>query len=174
MPVFVPSVAWAAVAAAVGALLATSPDRSQQDKSWREVLDLGKRQGADVRQRLRAIAQESSSTWAGKLAARMISLWDDSRGTFISEHPQPLFGSCFTPAEIESQLGDMSPGTIEIEVVVDISGFVRSAKIVRAQALGAAESVAREAMAQRRFLPAKPGSTYVESTLTMNCHLDPR
>jgi hypothetical protein len=161
----------------VGALfIAGSPSGALsaecQDARWKEVLEFGRNREAKSHDRLVQIRDEARG-WEAKLARRMLDLWDANARTFVTERPQPLFGSCLTEAEMKEKGASIVPGVFAIEVTVDTCGRAKEATPLMPPPDTATRDTVLTALKGKRFLPAKRAEGYFESKVVVTCHFDP-
>jgi TonB family protein len=143
-----------------------------QETRWKEVLELGRNRDAKSHDRLVQIRDEARG-WEAKLAGRMLDLWDPSARTFVTERPQPLFGSCLNEAEMKKSGAAIVPGVITIEVAVDTCGCVKEATPLKPPPDAATREAVLSALKKKRFLPAKRSQGYFENKVVVTCHFDP-
>jgi len=142
-----------------------------QETRWKEVLELGRNRDARSHDRLVQIRDEARG-WEAKLAGRMLDLWDPKARTFVTERPQPLFGSCLTEAEMRKSSAAIAPGAIAIEVAVDTFGCVKEATPLTPPPDAPTRETVLSALKKKRFLPAKRSQGYFESKVVVTCHFD--
>jgi hypothetical protein len=124
----------------------------EPDKDWNKVLQIGKSRSETAYLELQKISESNKDLPSGKLAAKMIEVWDPMLKTYISSSPREI-------TDIPWYAFD-GIGIYRVKVLVKKDGMVAKASMYREDHKQvAAEAIIRHTL----YCPAKDSQDYLEA-----------